>query len=153
MQEEKQDRGYEIIFFKPGRKIGFFYKKRNEMKNLRNIGIIAHIDAGKTTLTERVLYYTGENHKMGEVHDGNTTTDSIQQERERAEEYLGDIIGELNKQRSKVVSINSLQDSTIILKAKSPLAEKFGFITKLRTLSQGRATDNLIFSHYEKINQ
>jgi elongation factor G len=67
------------------------------------------------------------------------------------EEYLGDIIGELNKQRSKVVSINTLPDSTIVLKVKSPLAEKFGFITTLRTLSQGRATDNLTFSHYEKI--
>ena len=49
----------------------------------RNIGIIAHIDAGKTTTTERILFYTGVNHKIGEVHDGNTTTDWMVQERER----------------------------------------------------------------------
>jgi len=66
------------------------------------------------------------------------------------EEYLSDIISELNKRRSQVVSINTLPDSTIILKVKSPLAEKFGFITTLRTLSQGRAINNLTFSHYEK---
>jgi len=49
----------------------------------RNIGIAAHIDAGKTTTTERVLYYTGVNHKIGEVHDGATTMDWMEQERER----------------------------------------------------------------------
>ena len=50
---------------------------------LRNIGIIAHIDAGKTTVTERVLYYTGKTYKMGEVHDGTAVMDWMEQERER----------------------------------------------------------------------
>jgi len=49
----------------------------------RNIGIMAHIDAGKTTLTERMLYYTGRTHKLGEVHDGNTEMDWMEQEKER----------------------------------------------------------------------
>jgi elongation factor G len=53
------------------------------LENIRNIGIIAHIDAGKTTLTERILYYTGCTHKLGEVDDGTTTTDWMVQERER----------------------------------------------------------------------
>ena len=50
---------------------------------VRNIGIAAHIDAGKTTTTERILYYTGRNHKLGEVHDGNATMDWMEQEQER----------------------------------------------------------------------
>ena len=49
----------------------------------RNIGIVAHVDAGKTTTTERVLFYTGKSHKMGEVHDGAATTDWMVQEQER----------------------------------------------------------------------
>jgi len=53
------------------------------LDKLRNIGITAHIDAGKTTTTERILHYTGVSHKIGEVHDGNTTTDYMEQERER----------------------------------------------------------------------
>src|SRR5216110_1666166 len=53
------------------------------LERTRNIGIAAHIDAGKTTLTERILFYTGMIHKLGEVHEGTTVTDWMEQERER----------------------------------------------------------------------
>ena len=53
------------------------------LEDYRNIGIMAHIDAGKTTTTERVLYYTGKSHKIGEVHDGAATMDWMEQEQER----------------------------------------------------------------------
>ena len=54
-----------------------------DLEHMRNIGIMAHIDAGKTTTTERILYYTGVNHKLGEVHDGAATMDWMEQEQER----------------------------------------------------------------------
>ena len=57
--------------------------KKIKLSNVRNIGIMAHIDAGKTTLTERILYYTGRTHRIGEVHDGAATMDWMEQERER----------------------------------------------------------------------
>ena len=53
------------------------------LEHTRNIGIAAHIDAGKTTCTERVLFYSGVVHKIGEVHEGSATTDWMEQERER----------------------------------------------------------------------
>ena len=57
--------------------------KKIKINNIRNIGIIAHIDAGKTTVTERILYYTGRSHKMGEVHDGEAIMDWMADEQER----------------------------------------------------------------------
>src|SRR5712672_1732168 len=54
-----------------------------DLSKFRNIGIMAHIDAGKTTTTERVLYYTGVSHKIGEVHEGTATMDWMEQEQER----------------------------------------------------------------------
>jgi elongation factor G len=57
--------------------------RTHPLKNYRNIGIMAHIDAGKTTTTERILFYTGKSYKIGEVHDGNATMDWMEQEQER----------------------------------------------------------------------
>ena len=58
-------------------------KRKTKINDVRNIGIIAHIDAGKTTVTERILYYTGRSHKIGEVHDGEAVMDWMQDEQER----------------------------------------------------------------------
>ena len=57
--------------------------RKTPIERYRNIGISAHIDAGKTTTTERILFYTGVNHKLGEVHNGAATMDWMEQEQER----------------------------------------------------------------------
>ena len=63
-------------------------KIKYDLKDLRNIGIMAHIDAGKTTVTERILFYTGINYKIGETHDGASTMDWMEQEQERGTNEL-----------------------------------------------------------------
>ncbi|MDD4363808.1 MAG: GTP-binding protein, partial [Atribacterota bacterium] len=57
--------------------------KNLDLQKVRNIGIMAHIDAGKTTVSERILFYTGRVHRMGEVHEGSATMDWMPQEKER----------------------------------------------------------------------
>jgi len=64
-------------------------EKDLSLKHIRNIGIMAHIDAGKTTTTERILYYTGKTYKIGEVDDGAAEMDWMAQEKERDHHYLG----------------------------------------------------------------
>src|SRR5438874_3228147 len=61
----------------------FFMPRKFSLENTRNIGIMAHIDAGKTTTTERILYYTGRTYKIGEVHEGAAVMDWMEQEQER----------------------------------------------------------------------
>jgi len=58
-------------------------ERQTKLDLYRNIGIMAHIDAGKTTTTERILYYTGKSYKIGEVHEGGATMDWMEQEQER----------------------------------------------------------------------
>ena len=57
--------------------------RQYSLENTRNFGIMAHIDAGKTTTSERILFYTGKNYKIGETHDGTATMDWMAQEQER----------------------------------------------------------------------
>lgn len=68
---------------KPTQRGFLFVGKSDDIKLIRNIGIAAHIDAGKTTTTERILFYTGKTHRIGEVHDGAATMDWMEQEKER----------------------------------------------------------------------
>src|SRR5207237_9386121 len=79
-----------LVLEPPARRLGarathpeFPMARKTPIERYRNIGISAHIDAGKTTTTERILYYTGVNHKIGEVHDGAATMDWMAQEQER----------------------------------------------------------------------
>ena len=69
--------------FVADRTVAYPSKMHSDLLNIRNIGIMAHIDAGKTTLTERVLYYTGISHRIGEVDEGSTVMDWMVQEQER----------------------------------------------------------------------
>ncbi len=78
---EKWPKLTELLLTTDGKK--YIMSRKTELNKYRNIGIMAHIDAGKTTTTERILYYTGVSHKIGEVHDGAATMDWMEQEQER----------------------------------------------------------------------
>ena len=78
------------------------------MERTRNIGIAAHIDAGKTTTTERILFYTGLIHKIGDVDDGNTVTDWMEQERERGITITSAAVTSVSGNRSSKKVVTSL---------------------------------------------
>jgi len=82
------------------------YDVKMPLEQIRNIGIIAHIDAGKTTTTERLLYFTGQKHKIGEVHDGEATTDFMEQEQERGITIMSAAVTCFWKYKDKQYRIN-----------------------------------------------
>jgi len=94
---------------------------RHPLDKVRNIGIMAHIDAGKTTTTERILYYTGKNYKIGEVHDGGATMDWMEQEQERGITitsaattcYWGDAEDDAKKHKINIIDTPGHVDFTV----------------------------------------
>ena len=88
--------------------------RTTNLNDYRNIGIMAHIDAGKTTTTERILYYTGVSHKIGEVHDGAATMDWMEQEQEERVLQLRQLL-QLVFERIKELILLIHQDTLILL--------------------------------------
>ena len=80
--------------------------------NIRNVGIMAHIDAGKTTTTERILYYTGKSYKIGEVHEGGATMDWMEQEQERGNK--AEILAAERVQKKSAIALSRLCNDPIV---------------------------------------
>ena len=183
---------------------------KHDLHLTRNIGIMAHIDAGKTTTSERILFYTGLTHKIGEVHDGAATMDWMEQEQERGItitsaatttrwKYAGNTykinlidtpghvdftaeverslrvldgavaaycaVGGVEPQSEtvwrqadkynvpRIGYVNKMDRSGArIVKAMVPLAEMFGYVTALRTITSGRATSSMVYSHHAQVS-
>jgi small GTP-binding protein len=102
--------------------------------NTRNIGIIAHVDAGKTTLSERLLYYTGLIHKIGNVDDGNTTMDKDIQERNRGITISSAAVSTQWKKDNKVYNINII-DTPGHIDFAVEVERSYGFWTVLLLFS------------------
>ena len=97
-------------------------KVKYKLEDLRNIGIMAHIDAGKTTTTERILYYTGKTHKIGEVHDGAATMDWMVQEQERGVTITSAATTCFWKDHViQIISSAACASSTVPLRSSTPL--------------------------------
>ena len=97
--------------------------RKTPIERYRNIGISAHIDAGKTTTTERILYYTGVSHKIGEVHDGAATMDWMEQEQERGITITSAattciwscMVQQCSELRINIIDTHGLVDFTIVV--------------------------------------
>ena len=109
-----------------------------------NVGTIGHIDHGKTTLTAAITKVLAES--------GGATFVPFDQIDKAPEEYMGDVIGDLNSRRGQITGMDTRGNARVI-DAMVPLANMFGYVNTLRSMSQGRAQYTMHFDHYEQVPQ